>query len=96
MPKHIPLRMCVACRQQKPKRAMVRIVRTPAGTVETDPTGKKAGRGAYLCPQQSCWELALKKRLLEHALQTPISPQDRAALEEYAHSLAAGQAAISS
>lgn len=87
MPKHIPLRTCVACKQEKPKRVLVRVVRTPAGDIEADPTGKKPGRGAYLCASRECWELALKKRLLEHSLQASISPQGRVALEEYAHSL---------
>ncbi len=89
MPKHIPLRTCVACRQEKPKRSLVRVVRTPAGEIEADPTGKKPGRGAYLCAARPCWETALKKRLLEHALQSPISPQGRVALEAYAQSLPA-------
>lgn len=63
---------------------MVRIVRTPAGDTEVDLTGKKAGRGAYLCRAEACWELAFKKKALEHALQTQISPESRAALAEFA------------
>ncbi len=55
--------------------------------MEVDPTGKKAGRGAYLCASQECWSLALKKRLLEHALKTTIDPQDRANLDAYGRSL---------
>jgi len=62
-------------------------VRTLEGTVEVDPTGKKAGRGAYLCASQECWSLALKKRLLEHALKTTIELPDRAKLEAYGRSL---------
>jgi len=89
MPKHIPLRTCVACRQSKPKRSLVRVVRTPTGEVVVDPTGKKAGRGAYLCVARSCWDLALKKHLLEHALQSPLDDQGRATLEAFAQSLPA-------
>ena len=81
------MRTCVACRQEKPKRSLVRVVRTPVGEIVADPTGKKPGRGAYLCPQKECWDLALKKRLLEHALQSPIGPEGRMALESFANGL---------
>jgi predicted RNA-binding protein YlxR (DUF448 family) len=82
--KHIPLRTCVACRETKPKRELLRIVRTPQGHVELDAGGKKAGRGAYLCAKHSCWELALHKHRLEHEFElTAILPEDRAALEAY-------------
>lgn len=70
----MPLRTCVGCRRERPKREMVRVVRTPAGTVNVDTTGKLAGRGAYICPQRSCWEQALKRRRLEAALHTTIDP----------------------
>ena len=89
MPKHIPLRTCVACRQAKPKRSLVRVVRAPTGEVAADPTGKKAGRGAYLCAAQPCWDSALKKHLLEHAFKTPIGEEARAALEAFARTLPA-------
>ena len=92
MPKHIPLRTCVACRQAKPKRSLVRVVRAPTGEVAADPTGKKAGRGAYLCAAQPCWDAALKKRLLEHAFKTPIGEEARAALEAFARTLPADAA----
>jgi predicted RNA-binding protein YlxR (DUF448 family) len=87
-PKHIPQRTCVACRGAQSKRELVRIVRTGTGEVEVDLTGKRAGRGAYLCPNPTCWEQALKRRILEHALQTTISPENRAVLEEYSQGLA--------
>ena len=67
--KHVPMRTCVACRENKPKREMVRVVRTTPQTVEVDRTGKKNGRGAYLCPAQECWNLAQKKRSLSYALE---------------------------
>jgi len=87
--KHVPTRTCVGCHQIKPKREMVRIVRTPAGEIATDLTGKKAGRGAYLCRQQSCWETALKRKSLEHALETTLTPEDRERLVTFAATLPA-------
>src|SRR4051812_47294561 len=72
-PKHIPQRTCIACRTVESKRGLVRVVRTPAGTVEIDPTGKKSGRGAYVCRSRSCWEKALKGKALETALKTTLS-----------------------
>lgn len=81
------MRSCVICRQPRPKRELVRVVRNLAGEVEIDPTGKKAGRGAYLCRRRECWEQALRKRSLEHALQTTISPDNRAALQQFGSEL---------
>lgn len=86
-PKHVPQRTCIACHQVKPKRELLRIVRTPEGHVEMDPTGKKSGRGAYLCATRSCWTTALKKKRLEQELETTISEEDRAALESYVATL---------
>ncbi len=93
-PKHVPQRMCVACRQVKPKRELLRIVRTPQGRVEIDPTGKKSGRGAYLCATYACWTAALKKKHLEQAFETTVSEEDRAALESYAATLPRPEAAL--
>lgn len=97
MGKHIPQRTCIACRTVRGKRELVRIVRTATNHVEADATGKKAGRGAYLCRQRECWELVLSgtaevltsRGRLEHALklETPIDPQDLARLREFAASL---------
>ncbi|HAX26093.1 MAG TPA: DUF448 domain-containing protein, partial [Chloroflexi bacterium] len=53
-PRHVPQRLCIACREHDAKRTYVRLVRTPEGTVEVDPTGKRNGRGAYLCRRRSC------------------------------------------
>ncbi|MCL4458700.1 MAG: YlxR family protein [Chloroflexi bacterium] len=86
-PKHIPQRTCVACQQVRPKRELVRVVRTPTGRIEVDPTGKRSGRGAYLCRARSCWELSWKKRSLEYVLQTKINPEDRAQLEQFVSTL---------
>jgi predicted RNA-binding protein YlxR (DUF448 family) len=62
---------------------MVRIVRAPDGAVTVDPTGKKSGRGAYLCLQQPCWQAALKRHALDKALKTELSAADREALAAF-------------
>jgi predicted RNA-binding protein YlxR (DUF448 family) len=88
--KHIPQRTCIACRTVRSKREFVRIVRTTENRVEADPTGKKAGRGAYLCRQRECWGTALENRgRLEHALklETPIDAGDLTRLREYAETM---------
>jgi uncharacterized protein len=81
--KHQPLRTCVACRQTKPKRELLRIVRTPDNHVLIDATGKKSGRGAYLCAKLSCWEKAIKSKRLEQEFEIDIAAEDRAVLDEY-------------
>ena len=86
-PRHVPERTCIACKQQRPKRELIRIVRTPDGHVLLDPTGKKSGRGAYLCARRSCWEPALQKGKLEREFNVTLLPEDRAALEVYVESL---------
>jgi len=73
----IAQRTCVACRQIKPKRELVRLVRTSGGVIETDTTGKKEGRGAYLCPSWECWEKALKGKQLEYTLRVNITQENR-------------------
>ena len=83
--RHIPQRTCVACREVMSKRSMIRIVRSPQGVV-IDPTGKLAGRGAYLHLQRSCWELGLKGAL-SSALKVELSPDERQRLVSYAASL---------
>lgn len=67
-----PQRSCVACRTARAKRELVRIVRAPDGTVSIDQTGRAAGRGAYLCADAACWQIAARKRALEHALGAPL------------------------
>ena len=66
---------------------MLRIVHTLEGSVEIDPGGKRPGRGAYLCRQKSCWERALKRHSLEHALKTTFDDATKAALATYAETL---------
>jgi len=83
--KHIPQRTCVGCRVVLAKRQMLRIVRTAEG-VRVDPTGKLAGRGAYLHDKRSCWERGLKGALA-HALKTELSSDDRVRLEEFMNTL---------
>lgn len=83
-PKHIPQRTCVACRSTGPKRGLVRVVRLPDGLVAVDETGKKSGRGAYLCATRACWDKALKGKILEYALKTAVSQEDKTALQAYA------------
>ena len=73
----MPLRTCVACRTERPKRELVRVVRTPDGSVVLDPSGRLAGRGAYLCADGACWSVALKKHSLERALETSLPTELR-------------------
>lgn len=84
--KHIPERTCIACRAKDSKRGFIRIVRTNIG-VEVDITGKKSGRGAYLCPFYECWSQGLKGNRLEHALHTILKESERQTLAEYAKDL---------
>jgi len=71
-PRKIPLRMCVGCREMKPKKELLRAVRSPEGEVSLDPTGKKAGRGAYVCFNAECLKKALKQRQLDRALEAHL------------------------
>jgi predicted RNA-binding protein YlxR (DUF448 family) len=85
--KHLPQRTCIACRQTKEKKALIRLVSTENGIAEIDVFGKKPGRGAYLCPKKTCWELALRKNRLDYALRTKLHDDNRQTLREYSHSL---------
>ncbi|NMB45585.1 MAG: YlxR family protein [Firmicutes bacterium] len=71
----IPQRTCIGCRTVRPKRDLVRIVRTPDQEIHLDPTGKQPGRGAYICPEEACIEQAFRKRQLERALEAAIAPE---------------------
>lgn len=79
--KKIPMRMCVACREMCPKKELNRVVRTPEGEVVLDSTGRKNGRGAYLCKKQECLKKAVKTRALERALGAPLSEETAESLE---------------
>ena len=70
--KKIPERKCMGCNEKLPKKELIRVVRTPDGEVLLDTTGKKSGRGAYICPRVSCYEKALKTKRLERCLEIPI------------------------
>lgn len=87
--KHVPQRTCVGCREVLPKRALIRVVRTPQG-VQIDPTSKLAGRGAYVHQQRSCWERALRGPLAK-ALRTELAPGDRQELVAFMHQLTEGR-----
>jgi predicted RNA-binding protein YlxR (DUF448 family) len=89
--RHIPERTCVACRSLRPKREMVRVVRTTDGTVVVDPTGKRSGRGAYVCGVRECWDVALRRKALDRALKTELSRADREALASYQQSAISSQ-----
>ena len=83
--KHLPQRTCVGCREVLPKRSLIRIVRLP-GELQIDPTGKLAGRGAYLHDRQSCWERGLNGALA-HALKAELTARDRETLTKFMLSL---------
>lgn len=72
MPKKIPMRQCLGCREMKPKPELLRVVRSPEGEVSLDTRGKKPGRGAYVCPNADCLKKAIKTRALSRALETEI------------------------
>ena len=75
MQKKIPIRMCVGCREMKPKRELVRIVCSKEGAVSVDETGKAPGRGAYVCPIRGCLERAVKSRALERAFSRKVEKE---------------------
>jgi predicted RNA-binding protein YlxR (DUF448 family) len=85
--KHLPQRTCIACRQIKEKKALMRLVSIGNGVAEVDISGRKPGRGAYLCPKKNCWELALRKNRLDYALRTKLHDDNRQSLFEYSHDL---------
>ncbi|WP_160690211.1 YlxR family protein [Clostridium sp. C2-6-12] len=73
--KKIPLRMCTGCMEMKPKKELIRIVKTPEGEVSVDLTGKKSGRGAYICKSTECLEKAFKTKRLSRNLDISISEE---------------------
>jgi uncharacterized protein len=81
-PPKAPQRTCTVCRQVKGKKELVRLVRTTGGAIEIDTTGKKEGRGAYLCRDWDCWEKALKGKQLERAFKSAISQDNMVQLLE--------------
>ena len=75
MVKKIPMRQCLGCREMKPKRELVRVVRSPQGEIAVDLKGKASGRGAYVCRDTACLKQALRSKALERNLDTSI-PQE--------------------
>ena len=82
MPKKIPMRQCAGCREMKPKKELVRVVRSPEGVISLDFRGKAPGRGAYVCPNLECLRRARKARSLERSLDTAIPAEVYDALED--------------
>ena len=82
MPKTIPIRQCLGCREHKPKPELIRVVRSPQGEVSLDFKGKKPGRGAYVCPDPGCLAKARKSRALERAFETAVPAEVYGQLEE--------------
>ena len=73
--KKIPLRKCMGCMESHDKSALIRVVRSPEGEISLDKTGKKSGRGVYICRNPLCLEAALKGKRLEKALEHVIPPE---------------------
>ncbi|MBQ1263840.1 MAG: YlxR family protein [Oscillospiraceae bacterium] len=82
MQKKIPMRQCLGCREMKPKKELVRVVRSPEGEISLDFKGKAPGRGAYLCPNTACLQKARKSKALERSFDTAISSEIYDALLE--------------
>lgn len=80
--KKIPMRQCAGCREMKPKRELIRIVRSPEGEISLDSRGKKPGRGVYICPSAQCLAKARKAKSVEHSLDVSIPPEIYDALAE--------------
>ncbi len=81
MPKKIPMRQCLGCREMKPKNTLIRVVRSPEGEISLDFRGKKPGRGCYLCPDPACFAKAKKSHAIERALSAQVEPEVYSALE---------------
>lgn len=82
MEKKIPMRQCLGCREMKPKRELIRVVRKPEGEICLDFKGKVSGRGAYICPDAGCLKKAIKAKALERAFSAQIPPEIYARLEQ--------------
>ena len=75
MEKKIPMRQFLGCREMKPKKELIRVVRSPEGEISLDFKGKASGRGAYVCPDPRCLKKAIKARALERAFSAQIPPE---------------------
>ena len=72
MPDKVPMRQCLGCREMKPKKELIRVVRSPEGEISLDFRGKKNGRGAYICSNPDCLKRAVKSKALERALSSAV------------------------
>lgn len=81
MPKKVPLRQCTGCREMKPKRELIRVVKSPEGAISLDFKGKMPGRGAYVCPDSGCLKKARKSKALERVFSAQIPDEIYAELE---------------
>lgn len=78
----VPLRQCIGCGEMKTKKEMIRVIKTPEEDVLIDPTGKKNGRGAYICPSSECLKKAIKNKAIERSFKMNISGEVYKQLEE--------------
>lgn len=81
--KHVPQRTCVACRKKVDKRQLTRLVNSAEEGLIVDPSGKRNGRGAYLCDDPACWQKAMNTSLLDQALRAEINAAEKQRLKEY-------------
>ena len=86
------MRMCLGCREMKPKPELIRVVRAPDGAVSLDPVGKKPGRGAYVCRNAQCLTRAIRQKQLERQLEAPLGEETAAALQAELDALSTGEA----
>ena len=91
--KKVPMRMCVGCREMKPKKELMRVVRGPDGTVSLDPSGKKPGRGAYVCRSGDCLSRAIRQKQLERQLETSLGEETAQQLRQTLAELTAQEGA---
>ncbi|HHY90821.1 MAG TPA: YlxR family protein [Clostridiales bacterium] len=80
--KKVPMRQCIGCMTSKPKRELIRIVRTKEGEIKIDPTGKASGRGAYICNDIECLEKIRKKKALNHSFEQEVDEKIYEKLKE--------------
>ena len=80
--RRIPLRQCGGCGEMKPKSELVRVVRSPEGEISLDPTGRKNGRGSYICRSVDCFNMAVKRKSFERAFGQKLSDETVAAVEK--------------
>ncbi len=80
--KKIPMRMCIGCREMKEKKSLLRIVKSPEGEISADPTGRKPGRGAYICKSAECLQKAIRQKQIERAFECRLTDETRQAIEK--------------